>query len=274
MNLNKINKYSNWNLLLLSLTYITVTATGNNVFATEPPPSTPRTFKTDALIYQGDATAYGAVESISQILDSHQKTYDIVSSKELNQMGLKDFTQYGMIVWPGGYAGVMSGSLTHKTRDQLRQAVNNEGVSYVGFCAGAFIAVSPPSESGSTGSWGLSIIPEPTLSYYYLEDQGIEESMVQVQLPNGATRDLVWWGGPYLLETEGGVIARYQKTNQPAITQSWAGKGLTLLSGPHPEAPASWRTKLGLDDSDGLDHDLTWTLFEAALTQKPLSALN
>ena len=241
---------------------------------TAPQTNPPRNYKTDALIYQGDATAYGDVESIQSILDSHNKTYDTVSSAELDQMKSSDFRQYGMIVWPGGYAGRMSNSLKTSTREAIRQAVTTEGVSYVGFCAGAFIAISPATSSGSAGPWGLSILNAPILPYYYLEDQGIGESMVQVQLPNGVTRHLVWWGGPYLLETPNGVIARYSKTNQPAITETWAGKGFMILSGPHPEAPTNWRTKLGLEDSDGLDFDLTWSMFDAALNQKPLPTLN
>jgi glutamine amidotransferase-like uncharacterized protein len=174
----------------------------------------------------------------------------------------------------------MSSSLRTSTRERIRKAVVENGVSYVGICAGAFIAVSPPAKEGATGpAWGLSLVTNPMdptdlLPYYHLEEEGIEDAMVDVQLYDGTTRSLVWWGGPYLPEFPKGVIARYGDTKQPAIVETWAGKGLMILAGPHPEAPANWRTKLGLTDSDGLDQNIAWNLINAALMKSPLPTLN
>jgi hypothetical protein len=234
-------------------------------------PATARSnYKTDVLIYAGDAAAYDDPEALAAIADSKGMTHQSVTSAELNQMSLDDIAKFGVIAWPGGYAGVMSDSLTQATRDNIRKAVQERGVGFVGMCAGAFIAVSPDT------TWGLSLVNAKTLPYYHLEDEGTDDAMVGVSFAQGSSlgssRQLVWWGGPYLPEWQGGVIARYSDNNQPAIAQTWAGNGLVILSGPHPEAPDSWRSKLDLSDSDGLDQEIMGAMLMAAEKQQPLDS--
>lgn len=223
----------------------------------------------DLLIFQGAATAYGDAESIAAIADSRGWTYDIVSSAELDAMSDDAIASYGTIAWPGGYAGQMSASLDRGTRDRIQRVVHERGVSFVGFCAGAFIAISPDT------SWGFALMKQETLPYYHLEDKGVPAAMTPIRMSDGSTRELVWWGGPKLPEVSGpgsGVIGRYTDTQEPAIIQTRVGNGLMILSGPHPEAPADWRGKLGLSDSDGLegDQELAARLLEAGLRRAPL----
>jgi hypothetical protein len=221
----------------------------------------------DILIYAGDSTAYGDPEAILEIAEAHDLKAETVSSTELDAMSLDQLADYGAIVWPGGYAGQMSSSLNRSTRDRVRAAVRERGVGFVGFCAGAFIAVSPDT------TWGLSLVVEETLPYYFLEDEGIDSSMVRVDLLD-ESRQLVWWGGPKLPEWPKGIIARYNADGSVAIGQTWAGNGLVVLAGPHPEAPQDWRDKLSLSDSDGLDQELAWKMIEGALKGQPLPTLD
>ena len=221
-------------------------------------------YSTDLLIYHGTATATGDAEAIESIADDQGLSYRTVTSNELDAMSLDELADHGAIVWPGGYAGQMSSSLDRATRDRLKQAVRERGVGFVGFCAGAFIAVSPST------SWGLSLVEQETLDYYHLEDEGVSYDMVDVQMPGGEASNLVWWGGPKLPEFSGGVIGRYTDTQEPAIAQTWAGNGLLVISGPHPEAPTSWRSKLGLSDSDGLDQTIAADMILAALRSDPM----
>lgn len=236
-------------------------------------PTQKRSVKTDLLIYAGGSSATGGPEALAAIADQNGWTHDEVTAPELDAMSLEEIASYGAIVWPGGYAGQMSGRLTAETRGRIRRAVRERGVGFAGFCAGAFIAISPKAESGEAGpAWGFALIDAPTLDYYYLEGAGVGSSMVSTKFADGETRSLVWWGGPKLPEIQGGVIARYVKTGEPAIAQTWAGAGLVVLAGPHPEAPQSWRTKLSLDDSDGMDQSRAAAMIRAALEQKPLRA--
>jgi len=229
--------------------------------STLSPPEPVRVWEKDALIYNGSATATGGAEAIVAILDSVGMTYDLVGSSALNSMPAEDMKKYGTWIWPGGYAGQMSASLTRATRDRIQSSVIRDGVSFVGFCAGAFIAVSPDT------SWGFSLIDRPTLPYYYLEDMGVSAAMVGVEGWNGQGRKLLWWGGPKLTGfSEEETLARYAETQEPAITQSHLSSGAkVILAGPHPEAPESWRTQLGLRDSDGMDQDIAPEMFQRAL---------
>src|SRR5690348_2167616 len=83
----------------------------------------PRSYEKGALIYQGVATAFGDAEAIVEILENLNISYQIYNSSELNNASLDEITKFGMIIWPGGYAGRMSKSLTQSTRERIRQAV-------------------------------------------------------------------------------------------------------------------------------------------------------
>ena len=220
-------------------------------------------------------TATDDAPALESIADKNGWTYREVTSEEMDALTPEQLADFGAIVWPGGYAGEMSDSIQPATRQRLHDAVNNNGVGFVGICAGAFIAVSPAAKSGEAGpAWGLSIMDAPILDYYHLTDEGVDDQMVDIVFPNNQHRQMVWWGGPKTPEYPGGVVARYADNKDPAISETWAGKGLMVISGPHPEAPQSWRDKLGLTDSDGLDQDTAAQLISAAMFAKPLPAMN
>lgn len=227
---------------------------------TSPPAPQQRQYATDVLIFNGIGTASDDTASIQQIVGSRGLTQKTVSSAQLNAMTAEDLRQYGVIVWPGGLAKTQNDSLTAEARQNVYEAVAEGGVGYVGFCAGAFIA-------GSYGSWGLELAPFD-FPYYYLENQGYTKAMVNVTFADGSARDLIWYGGPELA-TFGQVLAKYPD-GTTAIAQDRVGKGLMILSGPHPEAPSSWKS--GLSDSDGTapDQDYAYQLIQAAMKQQPL----
>lgn len=215
-----------------------------------------------ALIFNGSGTSASDTQSIVGLVAAHGWSYQVVTSAQLETMSVTDIAQYRLIIWPGGDSNVMTSGLTAATRGRVRSAVVNYGVNYVGFCAGAWMAVGPtPSASGPI--WGLSIEPGDYLKIYHPNGTLPTAAMVKTTFASGSTRDLVWWGGPYLWSTAGTVIARYPD-GSAAITQADAGKGFVVLSGLHPEAPQDWRTGAGLVDSDGLDLDVAWSLIQSA----------
>lgn len=228
------------------------------------------------LVYAGTGAAYDDPESIAAIAIGAGLEPVSVSSGELNAMSLDELAGYGAILWPGGYGGQQSGSLTEATRDNIRRAVIERGVSYVGFCAGAFVGASPVAKPGRLApAYGFALIPtDDLLPYYHLEDEGTESAMVRLKMADGSNPDIVWWGGPALPEVPGGVLGRHGDDNTPAIIQAQSGKGMVILSGPHPEAPEVWRSRLGLSDSDGAEGDwaIAAKLFDAAVSHKKLQA--
>lgn len=217
--------------------------------------SDPRNYSTDALIYDGPGAAPADVNALLGIVKDLGLTYSLVNADDLNSMSLDDIAKYGLIVWPGGYAGTATKALKPETRTRVRQAVVEKGVSYIGFCAGAFMAASPPAANGGHPEYGFSIVPYESILPEY-EPNGKHQhdyaQIVTVSLPDNPRMDLVWLGGPYFPSaTE--VLARY-KTGAPAMMQTAAGRGFVVLTGPHPESPSGWAD--GFADADGKKGDV------------------
>ena len=248
----------------------TLTGTGSSgPVATNSPPTEkpPRNYKIDALLFSGSGTWSIEVASLEDILTSHGVSFQKVTSAEMNTMNVADFANFGLLIFPGGSGGTQAGSLSSATKAALREAVQVRGVSYVGFCAGAFIAVAPKPAAGKDVSYGLGIVPGSELEYYYLENQGVPMAMTKNTFADGTSRDVLWYGGPMTPNTPGTVVAKYPD-GSPAISEMWSGNGFVMISGPHPAAPPA--AKAGFNDSDGADYDLAWTLMSAALHQQPL----
>lgn len=235
-------------------------------------PSTPssgdRSYSTDILLFNGIGISTSDWQTTEQIVQSEKFSYRLVNSAQLNAMSLDEMASFGLMIFPGGYGNQITDGLTAATRIKVRQAVRERGVSFLGICAGAWVAVGP-DPGANAASYGFAIVPGNGLLDVYLPG-GVEPvaAMVSVSFADGANRSLVWWGGPITPSWINGVVARYE-TGDPAISQTWAGKGFVVVSGPHPEAPQGWRTTAGYD-SDGLDFDIAANLMHAALERKPL----
>lgn len=232
--------------------------------ATPTPPA--RSYSTDVLLFAGSGTWSAEISALESILTSKGATYEKVSSAKLDSMSVDEIAKFGLLMFPGGSGGTQAGSLSSDTHARLRAAVQERGVSYIGFCAGAFIAVAPKPAPGRDVSYGLGIVDGPILDYYYLENRGVSIAMTMESFADGTKRDLVWYGGPVTPKVAGGVIAKYPDGN-PAISQMWSGNGFVILSAVHPAAPQSIRTSSGLNDSDGSDYEVAWKLIHAALNR-------
>jgi hypothetical protein len=234
-------------------------------------PGTPENheYVTDVLLFNGSGVSTSDWQSTEQILKNAGFSYQLVNSAQLNAMTPEQIIRFGLIVVPGGSGGTQYKSLTEATRLRVRRAVRDHGVSYVGFCAGAWVAVGPESDTNNTASYGMAVAEGPVLDYWYPPgNEYATADIVDVTFANGSKRNLVWWGGPATPEWKGGVVARYS-TGDPAISQAWSGQGFVVISGPHPEAPQGWRSTAGTD-SDGLDFELAIAMFNAALKKQPM----
>lgn len=225
---------------------------------------------TDALIFNGTGTSPSDTQSLINIMTSHGLSYRVATSSTLEAMSSDSFRNYRLLVWPGGDSNVMTKGLSATTRGKIRNAVLVNGLNYVGFCAGAWMAVGPPPWRGGSPIWGLSIVNGNYLKQYFPEGVTSVAAMVATTFPDGSTRDLVWWGGPYLPSQTGSVIAKYPNGSTAAM-ETQAGNGYVVLTGLHPEAPQDWRDYIGLVDSDGLDMDFAWSLIESALKRNSLA---
>jgi glutamine amidotransferase-like uncharacterized protein len=230
-----------------------------------------RNYSTDAMLFVGDGTWASEVSSIENILQSHGATFQEVDTAQLNAMSATDLAQFGLLIFPGGEGGTEAGNLTTQAHANLRAAVQQEGVSYLGFCAGSFIAAAPAPAPGRDVSYGLGVVNGPVLDYYYLENQGTDIAMTEETFANGTQADILWYGGPVTPNVPGGVIAKYPDGN-PAISEMWSGKGFVVLSAVHPTATPAILDALGMSSTDGTHEDIAWNLMNAALHQQPLPA--
>lgn len=235
------------------------------------PSPTARSWQTDVLLFTGQGTWSSEIASIENILTSHGATFQDIGSTELNAMTVDEIAQYGVMIFPGGEGGTEAGSLSAQTHANLREAVQLRGVSYVGFCAGSFIAVAPAPVGNQDVSYGLGIVNGPLLQYYYLENQGTDIAMTEETFADGTQADLLWYGGPVTPDTPGGVIARYP-TGEPAMSEMWSGRGFVVLSAVHPTATQAILDALGMTSNDGTHTDIAWNLINGALHQAPLPA--
>lgn len=234
---------------------------------TAPPTAKPRTWQTDVMLFTGQGTWSSEINSLENILTTHGATFQQIGTTELNAMTVDQIAQYGLIIIPGGEGGTEAGDLSAQTHANLREAVQSRGVSYLGFCAGSFIAVAPAPVGNQDVSYGLGIVNGPTLQYYYLENQGTDIAMTEESFADGTQADLLWYGGPVTPNT--GVIAKYP-TGDPAISEMWSGNGFVILSGVHPTASQAILDALGMTSTDGTHTDIAWKLINGALHQAPL----
>lgn len=249
------------------------TAAPSSLAASEPvtPNATPRSWQTDVLLFTGPGTWSSEISSLENILTSHGATFQAIGATELNAMTVDQIAQYGLLIFPGGEGGTEAGALSAETHAHLREAVQSRGVSYLGFCAGAFIAVAPAPQGNQDVSYGLGVVNGPLLQYYYLESQGIDIAMTEESFADGAQADLLWYGGPVTPNTPGGVIAKYP-TGDPAISEMKSGNGFVILSAVHPTATQTLLNELGMTSTDGTHTDIAWNLIHGALYQAPLPA--
>lgn len=225
-----------------------------------------RSYTTGVLVFTGDGTWGTEIGDLEAMLDAHGVTYQEATSAQLDAMSAQDMAAFGVIYIPGGEGGTEAGDTLPQTHANLRTAVQQLGVSYVGFCAGAFVAVAPAPTGGGDVSYGFGVVDGPVLDYYTGpgSDQTYEQTLESY--PDGTTENILWYGGPVTPAT--GVIARYP-TGDPAISEMWSGNGLVLIGGVHPDLSQGSLDALGVSP-DTPAQDIAWKIFQAALTQQPL----
>jgi len=93
--------------------------------------------------------------------------------------------------------------------------------------------------------------------------KGIHKEAVTISFPKSGTMDMYWQDGPQL-SGWGEIISKYPD-GTPAMVEGKSGNGWVILSGVHPEAPASWRTGLKFKTSVAADLAYAGTLITTAM---------
>ena len=216
--------------------------------------------KAQILLFNGNGTSPNDVAAFETILKGKYVTYSKVNSSQLNEMSESQMQGYGLLIVPGGNFIDMGNGLTPDTTAKIRGAVQN-GLNYLGVCAGAFLAGNSPSN-------GLNLTSGVKFGFYAAEDRGIRKAAVPISLVEAPTLEHYWEDGPQLAGW-GAVVGKYPD-GTPAIVEGTCGSGWVILTGVHPEAPGNWRRGMTFATPASADNAYAWTLIQAALNRESL----
>jgi glutamine amidotransferase-like uncharacterized protein len=214
------------------------------------------------LLFSGTGTTSGDVAAIETILDRNHLAYATATSAQLNRMTAAQLLTYRLVIVPGGNFIDMGASLTPQTATKLRNAVQ-QGVSYLGICAGAFLAGDGRGYYNS-----LNLTSGVRFGFYSAETRGIRKAAIAIADVHDLAVEQYWEDGPELAGW-GNVVAKYPD-GTPAISEGASGNGWVILSGVHPEAPESWRRGMTFTTSAAVANALAGILIQAALTRTSL----
>ncbi len=214
------------------------------------------------LLFNGSGTSRNDVAAIEAILNRRHLAYSTANSVQLNGMTGSQILGYRLLIVPGGNFVEMGGSLTAATTVKVRDAVK-DGLSYLGICAGGFLAGSFPAPYNS-----FNLSSGVKFGFYSAEEKGARKAVVRITFADGLALDQYWEDGPQF--TGWGEIVGKYPDGSPAIVEDSFGKGRVILSGVHPEAPESWRRGMSFATPANVSAAYAMTLIDAALDGKDL----
>jgi hypothetical protein len=210
---------------------------------------------TPVLIFNGTGTSSTDVTAIINVVKTVGLGYKTANSSQLNSMTQSQLAAYRLLIVPGGDSVKIGNNLSSKATMNVRNAVAQNGLNYLGLCAGGFFG-------GFSKYNGLNLTSGTWFSLYADYFKGIHKESVMISFPGGKKLDIYWQNGPDL-SGWGSVVGKYPN-GRAALTEGHWGNGFVLLSGVHPEAPSAWR--YGMQFDTPLDVDLAYaaTLVTAA----------
>jgi glutamine amidotransferase-like uncharacterized protein len=217
------------------------------------------------LLFDGTGTSPGDVAAIEAILVSEHLDFSTVDSSQINRMSEAQMRRHRLLIIPGGNFEKIGNSLTTRAAVNIRAAVQ-DGLNYLGICAGAFFAGNSPGTFEHPG--GLNLTSGTRFGFYSTEYKGIRKAAVLVTTAGGQTLDQYWEDGPQLAGW-GAVVVKYSD-GTPAVVEGESGNGWVILAGVHPEAPESWRRGMEFTTPAKADNAYAATLVRAAAKRETL----
>jgi glutamine amidotransferase-like uncharacterized protein len=211
------------------------------------------------LLFNGKGASPGDVAAFEALFTRAHLNYATANSSDLNSLSEAELRAYRLLIIPGGNFIDIGNSLAPAASANIRNAVRH-GLNYAGICAGAFMAgSSPPNAVNLTGV---------RFPFYGAENRGIRKTAVVISTPGEPPLDQYWEDGPQL-SGWGEVVSKYPD-GTPATVQGAFGEGWVVLTGIHPEAPASWRRDIVFASSVADDNAYAERLIRAALHRTPM----
>jgi len=208
------------------------------------------------LLYNGTGTSSTDVAAVEAQLTTLKLTYATANTAQLDAMTETQLKAYKLFIVPGGNSiTIGNNSLSKAATTNVRNAVSN-GLHYLGICAGGFFG-------GYSIYNGLDLTSGAWFNFYADHFKGINKEAVEISFPSSSKLDIYWQDGPQFTGW-GNIVGKYPD-GTPAIVESSYGKGFVILSGVHPEAPASWRIGMNFTTSLAVDLAYADTLITSAL---------
>ena len=209
------------------------------------------------LLFTGAGTSAPDVAAIIAVLNTRGLGYTVADSSQLNGMSEAQLGGYKLLIVPGGDSTVIGGNLSPGTTANIRGAVSDYGVHYLGICAGAFFG-------GYSIYNGVDLTGGVFFNFYADEAKGIHVEPVRLSFPSQGPMDVYWQDGPQL-SGWGLVVAKFPD-GTPAIVEGMSGNGFVVFTGVHLEAPAGWRESMNFSTSLLADLAYAGTVVQAAYT--------
>lgn len=201
-------------------------------------------------IFNGAGTCPGCGETVAGFFLQRQDKVVYLNEKTLNAAALAGIQVY---VQPGGSDDIDEtlNALSRAQVEALRRFVADGG-SYLGICAGAYLAGRYSSAQDKRPAFGLVGIDE-----VQEEIRDARPTLLEVEW-GGQRRWVYSQSAPQLgrRAPDGArVLARYRRSGHIAGLSTRFGRGRVVLLGPHFEADADWFRQDGLPLDKGLAHD-------------------
>lgn len=195
-------------------------------------------------VYRGPAACDQCPETLKRAIERLGPQYrvDFVGEDEAVDIAPQTLARYDVYAQPGGGQDI-PGALAH-LGDARIDAIHDfvaHGGRYLGLCMGAYLASAS----------GLGLIPHELESEVGRPGFAVvdsDDAVVTVRW-QGRRETVFFQDGPYLLRAPKDpgfkAIASYANDDLAAARYSF-GRGVVVLSGPHPEADASWFEAAGI----------------------------
>ena len=213
------------------------------------------------LLFVGTGTSATDVAALKSVLENLKIDYATADSTQMNAMTEVDLMDHHLLIIPGGNSIEIGESLSSNVTAMIRDAVQRNGLHYLGICAGAFFG-------GASIYNGVDLTSGVGFNFFADENLGIHIAAVNISFPDNSALDVYWQDGPEL-SGWGNVVAKFPD-GTAAITEGQSGNGFAMFTGVHLEAPADWRTGLTFTTPVSADVAYAGTVIQAALSGTPL----
>ena len=221
------------------------------------------------MVYNGKgACKEGCASAIARIARQVVLKVRYINSKTLTAESLQGASVY---IQPGGDALDVLKVVSPEQLELIREFIADGG-SYLGICAGAFLADTYVDDDKKV--LGLGILPGETIDYHSPRPDPQPPEPNEEILPTTWIEGLLpGIAGPRQMYFSEGTGFRLRPASAslevlslyadgtPSAVRFVHGAGKVLLTGVHPEPPQKWRNPnkdrtQPLVDSDGLDYDI------------------